>query len=448
MANKRKQRLTQLGTESLTDALLSLAERDPAAEDLIDRLIATPEENIQCYKSKLSRLKRSRRFIDWRQAADFAKELENLLEDMKAGVDAPCTGAKLTTEFYQTDKATLGNSDDSSGYIGDVYRYDAKMLFVEYASQCKDKKWLVSLVFKLNREDDYGVRDALIDCAVDYLPEDSIRTLIAEFQAFADKASEEFKKRHCLHLIELLARQIKDAPLFEKTRLASWGGRSTAACIDIARVYLESDDARSALVWLDQIAATESFKADERDKLLLAVYENLDDKENQAQLAWRIFRGYRNIKTLEKLLTIIGAEQKNTVIADELSSIMRKKALCLTDVIFLTEVGCFSAVEIYLLDRRDQLNGDFYSPLLSLAETMESEGFPLAAVVLYRALLDSILRRAKSKTYTHGVRYLKKLDKLAEAVSDWQRIESHVTYTEHLHHQHGRKKSFWSRYEN
>jgi len=39
-----------LGAESLTDALLELAVRVEAADDLIERLIATPKGNIQRYK--------------------------------------------------------------------------------------------------------------------------------------------------------------------------------------------------------------------------------------------------------------------------------------------------------------------------------------------------------------------------------------------------------------
>lgn len=75
--------------------------------------------------------------------------------------------------------------------------------------------------------------------------------------------------------------------------------------------------------------------------------------------------------------------------------------------------------EHYLLERSEQLNGDFYGNLLPLAEAMETAARHLAATVVYRALLDSILRRGQAKTYPHGVRYLKKLDRLAKSISDW-----------------------------
>ena len=77
---------------------------------------------------------------------------------------------------------------------------------------------------------------------------------------------------------------------------------------------------------------------------------------------------------------------------------------------------------------------------------MESAARPLCASVIYRALLDSILRRARTKTYAHGVRYLKKLDILAKSVLNWHSAANHAVYMEHLRQKHGRKRSFWTRY--
>src|SRR3989304_7535704 len=95
--------------------------------------------------------------------------------------------------------------------------------------------------------------------------------------------------------------------------------------------------------------------------------------------------------------------------------IHKNRTLSYSDAAVLIEMGRMDEAEPYLLDRIDQLNGDFYGSLLPLAEAMEADGRPLPATVLYRALLDSILRRAQTKTYQHGVRYLKKLDRLAQS---------------------------------
>ncbi len=447
MDKDRKQRLVELGAEALANALLDLAEHNEAADDRVERMIATPKENIKRFKAKLSGLKRIRRLIRWGESAGFARELVAILEDLKAGIEDVRTGAELVAAFYEADKGVFENCDDSSGYVGDVFRYNARELFVSFALRCDDKEWLVDVVSKLNREDDYGIRDSLIDCAKEYLPEPAIRTLIERFQSAASKETEEDGKRHWLSLIGTLARQIKDAPLFEKTRLALHGKLSTGTCVDIAEVYLESGDAVTALFWLERISKNDNFQAQERDALLLAIHGRLDNSEKQAEVAWRIFRRHRSADSLAQLLSVIGEGQKEQVISSEAEIILNNKPLSLSDMAFLIEMKRMDEAENYLLGRIDQLNGNFYDSLLSLAEAMGDDGRLLSATVIYRALLDSILRRAQSKTYLHGARYLKKLDRLAGSIPDWRKIETHTAYTERLRQVHGRKSSFWSRYE-
>ncbi len=446
MNENKKARLIELGAEALADALLELADHNDAADDLVERMIATPEENIERFKAKLRSLKRSRHFIHWRESASFARRLETLLQDLRANVDDPKIGSKLVAAFYETDKGTLGNCDDSSGHVGEVYRFDAKELFVSYARRCPDKEWLTELVFKLNKYDDYGVRDTLIDCAVEYLPEPNIRNLINMLQKTADKEEDEYAKRHWLHLIESLARQNRDARLFEKVRTDSWGTLSTAAFVDIAQVYLESGDPEAALSWLDKISPNETHQIDERDRLLLEILGRLGETEKQKDVARRIFRRHRSNDSLEALLSVIGAQKRESVITEETDLILSAKTLSLSDTAFLMEMGQVEDAERYLLDRVDQLNGDFYGSLLPLADAMETNERHMAAIVVYRALLDSILRRGRTKTYPHGVRYLKKLDRLARSVSDWRGMDDHDTYLQQLRQAHGRKSSFWSRY--
>lgn len=179
MTASRKQKLIDLGPEVLADALLNLAVRSDEVDDLIEQLIATPKENVQRFKKKLSSLKHSRRFVDWRGASSFARELEMLLQDLITGVEDTLTGVELVAAFYEADSTIFEMCDDSNGNIGDVFRHDAKELFVDYAKRCEEKEKIANIILKVNRKDNYGIRDTLIDCAGKTLPEDIIRTMIA-----------------------------------------------------------------------------------------------------------------------------------------------------------------------------------------------------------------------------------------------------------------------------
>lgn len=448
MSADRKRKLTVLGVEALADALLELAERVEVVDDLVERLIATPKENIQRYKEKLAELKHRQYFISWRESAAFAHELEMLLSDLASGVDDPRTGVELVAAFYRADGDILDQCDDSDGNVGNVFQYNARELFVSYASDYPDKQWLGRLVFDLCRKDDYGVRDTLVDCAAQYLPESEVRNLITRFQASAEGKADEFWKHHWMHCVQSLARQVKDAPLFEQTRLASSGTPTSAACVDIARVHLECGDAQTALSWLQQVPKDDHHhNQHDQDRLLLEIYGKTGDKDRQKEVAWRIFRRHRSARALFELLSVIGQDQKDGVVAGEVTDILGEKTFSRSNAMFLVETGHLDAAEAYLLNRSDKLDGDFFSELLPLAESMEAGGRPLCASIIYRALLDSILRRAYSKAYDHGVGYLKKLDMLAPAVLDWRGFGNHDVYVKYLRDQHSRKRSFWPRYE-
>ncbi len=447
MAESRKQKLIDLGADALAEALLDLAVHSDEADDLIEQLLATPKENVQRFKKKLFSLKHSRRFIDWRGAAGFARKLEMLLQDVKAGVDEPLSGIKLLSAFYESDNTFFEMCDDSSGNIGDVFRYNAKELFVNYASRCTDKEKIADIILKLNLKDNYGIRDTLVDCVAEFLPKPVIRTMISVLQNRANDAKDEYNKRHHLMLIESLARQIKDAELFEKTRIASWGKLSTAALIDIARVYLESGDVETAHSWLKKIPEDETFQAYERDKLLLEIYQKQGDSEKLTDLLYQKFRSYHSVDTLQELLDVIGHNKRDEVVVDEMAQIMESSALRESDAEFLIAIGKMNEAEDYLLKRADQLDGNHYGSLLSLAEAMESENRHLAASLIYRSLLISILERGYTKAYPHGVRYLKKLDKLVVTVSNWKEFNHHEAFKDLVYKNHGRKHSFWSKYE-
>ena len=65
--------------------------------------------------------------------------------------------------------------------------------------------------------------------------------------------------------------------------------------------------------------------------------------------------------------------------------------------------------------------------LLAAAETLEPD-HPVAATILYRALLDDILNRVRSPAYGHAARYLEKLDALAAHGDAASSIDPHHAY--------------------
>jgi hypothetical protein len=95
-----------------------------------------------------------------------------------------------------------------------------------------------------------------------------------------------------------------------------------------------------------------------------------------------------------------------------------------------------------VLDHRDTWDGRHYGALVPAAEALE-EKHSAAAIVLYRALIDDILARARSPAYGHAARYLARLDDLAGRAEPASDLD-HDSYRARLKQAHGRKAGFWS----
>jgi len=171
-----------------------------------------------------------------------------------------------------------------------------------------------------------------------------------------------------------------------------------------------------------------------------------DDKK-LTELLYRKFRSYHSSEKLEDLLAVIGSDKRNEIISKEIVLIHTNPILRESDADFLVSVGKTEEAERLILERAEQLDGGYYGCLISLAKTMESENRKLAATLIYRSLLISILERGYTKAYPHGVRYLNKLDKLAILITQWMKFDTHETFKDQIYLSHGRKYSFWSKYE-
>jgi hypothetical protein len=445
MTDQKRTQLINLGAEQLADTLLELHDMYPAVSEAVKQLLATPDENIKRYKAKLASLKRSRKFISWQESGDFTQQLRQLLIDLEKSVKEPCAGVELVGRFFETDDSIFNRCDDSNGEVGDVFCFSATNLFISFANRCANKQLIADLVIKLNEDDGYGVRDSLFKRASEYLPDATLRAMIDTLWTKAGLTTNNYQLDNWLRAIQLLAKQLGDAPLFEKARFKNTPP-SVAAWFDIARVYLECGEPHIALIKFQQIPDMESFMLKDRQQLLFDIYHQLGDAEAQTKIAWQIFNEQHNQTTLNQLLDCIGQDQRDTVINDVCNSIAQNPQFSHQDAAFLSAVDCFDELEAYLLQRSEQLNGDLYTQLLPLAEALEKRGKFLVSCLIYRALVDSILARALSKYYHHGVKYLKKLDQLAPSVTDWQTWQTHEMYLATLQELHKRKSAFWSKY--
>jgi hypothetical protein len=137
-------------------------------------------------------------------------------------------------------------------------------------------------------------------------------------------------------------------------------------------------------------------------------------------------------------------EALDRAFAHALASSRRYQALAL----FMKWPRLDLAAQLVVRDRGEWDGGQYYM-LPPIAQALEHE-YPAAATVIYRALIDNILSRARAKAYGHAARYLAKIEALATQWETGARsmkeagIADHAAYVLSLRNTHGRKSGFWS----
>jgi hypothetical protein len=410
-------------------------------------MITPDRQAFKDFKKAVTAAK-NRREMFWRsQAPELASMLTRALEQLKNVVQDPQIGAEALIDFYKRDAEIFERCDDSFGNVGDVFRFTAAEMFADYAGQCVNKEKIVDQILALQEADNYGVRDILIDKVSSFLDKQGIERLIDKLERRIPTGQDIIRQRPWLRMIESLARQIKDGALFERTRERNWQGLNSRAYIEIAKVYFSAGDALTAYDRLQKAAECGAKDDYEYTELLREVCRTLGKTEEVDKISWDIFRGHRCMEALNELISQIGEDKRAETIFKEVDLIMAAKAFSITDAQFLLDVGETGCAQDYIMARHGQLDGEQYYHLPPLAENFEAKGLYLAAVLIYRALLEANLARALSKYYSHGVRYLRRLEALGDHISDWRGIESHAEYAQKIRQQHGRKPAFWAKYE-
>lgn len=189
-----------------------------------------------------------------------------------------------------------------------------------------------------------------------------------------------------------------------------------------------------------------SSNTQEKDELLKKIYEHKGDNENLFTVLNRIFLRTPNAKIFKDALKTVPDKQKKDLLKEFTDQLMASKHGITEKILFLLETGQTSTAAKIVLGNIDEFDGRNYYSLLSLVDHLE-DSHSLEASLLYRKLVLGNLEPAKSNYYHHGIRYLKALDDLSKRVSDWKWFPTHEKFKEELREVHGRKKSFWAKYE-
>jgi len=447
MYDDRKQRLMNLGVETLADTLLDMAGRMIQVDDKISRLIGSEQEKIERYKKKIAAIRGNTQYIEYEETYSFANHLTEMLNDLQSGVTEPGTGLELVAEFFETDEAVFEMCDDSYGTIGEIYLRTAKDLFFHYAASCQDKEHVANIFLRLTITDNYGVRSSLMKNIPDFFDESVLIIILNKLNTLRASETKEKSKNSYTRMIESIESQQQEAQLFADALQGKEVVLPTHRMLEVARVLLERDDIESAHAWIKRIPASDSYPEYKTEKILKEIYTRQGDRKSLFTLHYKNFELHRSLDGLQDVLSVIGQDKRDDFLATELITIFHNPSFIDSDAQFLAEVNMINELEAYVLEKADTVDGRDYYTLPEIAEFLGEHACYLASSLLYRSLLDSMMERAYAKSYHHGVDYLRAMDAFAPLIKDWKTFPTHTAYKANLIQANKRKSSFWSQYQ-
>ena len=359
----------------LVSLLMQLAEEDDAIRDRAEALAlrADPTAYADALRRRLARWTRGSRFISYGESTAFARQLGTWLDELEEGLLAvnPAAALKLTEAFIRSDRAVIGRADDSNGSIGDAYRR-ACGLWLQTAAQLGASPVWVDRLHDLHANNDYGVRDALLDDAQTLLSELELRRLATiyehEFQTDATRTTAApYRSLAAAAAMGQVARAAGDAALYERSvRLHSAHPNSLQA-LEVAKQYVRFGPVDKAVPWL--AGPSGSGRDIERLELLAAAHEQLGDPARLLDVRRQLWERTLGAKDLREYLTLLPASERDEARRDAV-----KKGSRSDDVVvgasLLLNLEEIAHAEAVVWKLRDTLIDIDYSRLIELAKRL------------------------------------------------------------------------------
>nr|WP_157747473.1 DUF6880 family protein [Cohaesibacter sp. ES.047] len=373
--------------------------------------------------------------------------------------------------FIASHEKVFERVDDSSGAIQDVY-YRAITALGELVPSLREEE-LALLPDRIMAGLGQSSHGYLVDVAeevMEPLPDDVLRIWDAELKALVTAQEVEDAKSKDrfvfsnIHQYRSLRQLIADrlGDLDGLIALEELKHPNSQDIMAIAERLLEAGRLPEALDWVRQ-KKTGGLKvmgytdladglmprdADNPRRISLEarILEALDDKKDAQKLRWSVFETSLDSAILREYLAALPDFEEFDALDRAFDHGLMSKQIY-TALVFFMEWPELSFAAKLVIAHRGEWDGGQYYLLPTAADALQHE-YALASTILYRALLDDILSRARSKAYKHGAHYLDRLDSLADQADreakDLEGFQTHANYRANLQTKHARKSSFWA----
>lgn len=438
--------LAALDTKKLAHFLYEYALRDPLLFTAAEHLVQYSESHEGMLKLILNRIKgisSGQRSYFRSDARELDHEVYDIVRSIEEELALVCKEDAVTALQFLAERsgAIIESVDTSDGTVYPHLQYAVSLLGQLWAKiGVKEEPKLVAryVLDKLN-DNGYGVFDYIIEGFKDVLGDSGYSALEKLFRKSITNSSESDRKERLVDRLKNLADAQNDPDKYIALTKEFPSKHQEYEHLEVAKRLAAAGRAEEALDRMQHVTSDSiSWKSDV-DKTLLMCYKILGRHDDAYDILEQRFIQGPSKDTLKAVMQAKRAKKGDRDSFVELAISKSNNVYTLVD--FLTEIKDVKRLAAIVCNKHKDWDGDAYGTLQPAANLLEVTA-PLEATILYRALIDSILTRAKSKYYYHAARYLGKLSLLATLISDFSLVGTHVEYLATIRELHKRKPAF------
>lgn len=456
MAGKalNKKNLEALGAEVLAELLMEAVKGDAARQRRVRLALASeqsPREAAADIRKRFAQIRRAQSWISARSQRGLVTELSGLIDAIgtRIGPSDPETGFDLLWALLHLAPFIHARTDDSNGALGEVM--DAAMRAIEALSPrlTRDPETLADQLFDALLENHFGAFDGAISALSQALGAPGLAILKAKAQAAMAEPGTLAKEGRD-RTLRIILKDIADLQGDVDAWLAQYTSEQLTyhtIAPDAARRLLAAGRPDEALQVMETCLARGA-KADrwvdlpEVDTAHFACLEALQREDALRQAMWARFETRLCAETLRRYLSRLPDFEDDDALRAAQARVLDHPEV-LRALLFCLHWPAPDLAADVVLARSSEIDGDAYDILTAAADLLEP-AHPLAATLLWRAMIGFALDEGRSKRYRHAARHLASCAVADRAIDDWGPHPTHATFAETLRRTHPRKHAFWA----
>ncbi|QPM92020.1 DUF6880 family protein [Pseudooceanicola algae] len=473
MAGKplNKKNLVDLGAETLADLLLEAVKGDAARQRRVRMVLSAndgPEAIAADVRKRYASIRRARSYISRKAQTKLAQELAELTQliETRIAPDAPDAAFDLLWAQLHLAPAIHERTDDSWGTVGEVM--DSAMEAVSRLAPrlSTPPEPLAEAIFEAIADDGYGAFDQAVPALAEALGTAGLARLkslaeaaraaplaeddLARYAFISDREAREARALAGRNrTAEMILQDVADA----EGDVDSWLAQYTAEQLtyhtiapSAAQRLLAAGRPKDALALTEAAlpgGANDDDDTPDLDEAHFACLAALGRREDLRAALWQRFERCLCPTALRRHLRLL--PDFEDIEAEDAA----RQVVLAFQPIEMALFYCLQAPDLPLAvelieTRIAEIDGDAYEVLTPLAETL-APSHPLSAVLLWRAMVDFALVRARSGRYGHAARHLAACGAADVEILDYGSHLSHADYLEALRRAHARKAAFLER---